>query len=252
MCVVVVPQAPGKAAADGEAPPGPVSDTLAELMLATVPENVSDGDESGEDEGEGSDSKVDLDDVPAEKGEGDKPAPISVCVLESPPLFSLHHVCACAQSARAGAGGEEAEAAVVGKTSGFAWKHILGFDPKAPELKGSREAPKVMGGFDIAWASQREGTVPRPDCETYSVPPHVQYTAGSAKYFSPNAEVSKILQILHASVPGVGKPAVQAPAELPVVRLVITSESSMHRTVSALALLHQTHLELIQGQAATL
>lgn len=134
--------------------------------------------------------------------------------------------------------------------------HSLLFASTAKALVGTADPPVVMGGFDIAsraFAARLPATPP----ETFNIPLHVHCVAGAARYYCPHAEFTKILSLIQAATLDRVGPAVSAftaPVSatsarptLPVVRIVVTSEASMHRTVSALAVMHQTHLDELHG-----
>lgn len=129
---------------------------------------------------------------------------------------------------------------------------VLSFPSTVVAIVGTREQPAVMGGHDLVLRAFTGAMMAAEEWETFGLPLHVSYPAGSIKYYCPQGEVSRILAMARAAAKFVG-PAVTspsappAPVPLPVLRLVVTSEASMHRIVAALAVLHQSHLSLMQG-----
>jgi hypothetical protein len=126
---------------------------------------------------------------------------------------------------------------------------MFGFMSSAVTLHGVRESPRVFGGYDSAWKRFFTPWLPIPSGDTFGCPLHVQYPQGAVRYYSPAGETTRVLQLLKTCALNTGDGASSQPTavDLPVLRLIVTSEVSMHRMTAALAALHQSHLDLLQS-----
>jgi hypothetical protein len=118
-------------------------------------------------------------------------------------------------------------------------------------VQAVRRAPVLMGGFDHTQRSRWRQFHPSESVfhETFSCPPHVSYPIGAVQYYCPRLEFDNVLRLVTAATTAVANGSSPGPmAPPPVVRLAVTSDVSMHRTLAALVLLHQTHLPLMQSE----
>jgi hypothetical protein len=132
-------------------------------------------------------------------------------------------------------------------------------------------SPVAIGGADHLKRRQFPHDHPSVDygtMETLPRPGHVRYPPGAVKYYAPMTLYLRLLDLVRNAschkatiaatvtatdvtatgdngVPGVAADAA-GPARLPLVRITVTGDATMHRTVCALVALQQKYPELMQ------